>query len=162
MSGRINGLAGSDLMNTGFKRFFWFVMLGMTMLTAGNAAAISRSRDIYTVRDDHGGYVLDYAIHMAKLERARQPVRFAGRCDSACTMLLGLRKSQTCITPSARFGFHLPFGSSREGNKVAARFLSGKYPGWVIHWLEANGGLNSRLKVMPYTYASQHMKTCEG
>lgn len=135
-------------------------VLAVIALSAGSAGAITRSNP-FTIRNDHGGYVIDYAISMLKLERSRQPVQFAGRCDSACTMYLGLNQSQTCITPSVRFGFHLPFGSTTHGNRVAVSFLMKKYPRWVTDWLEANGGLSSRIKVMRYDYASKYVRSCK-
>lgn len=137
------------------------VTLAVLFATAVTASAITE-KAIYTVRNDRGGVVIDYAIKVAKLEQSRQRVKFAGRCDSACTLYLGLSGSQLCITPSARFGFHLPFGSSSRGNVVAANFLLKKYPRWVHSWLQANGGLNSSLKVMPYEYASRFIKPCDG
>ena len=36
------------------------------------------------------GYVIDYAIRKLKLEREGRPVKFDGRCDSACTLYLAL------------------------------------------------------------------------
>jgi hypothetical protein len=134
--------------------------LTLAGFSAGDAAALSRA-SAFTIRNDHGGYVVDYAISMLKLQQSRRPVKFAGRCDSACTIYLGLSRAQTCITPSAKFGFHLPFGSSARGNRVAVRFLMKKYPRWVVEWLEANGGLSSRLKVMPYDYASRFIRSCD-
>ncbi|EKF59951.1 hypothetical protein QWE_07631 [Agrobacterium albertimagni AOL15] len=131
-------------------------------LSAFNANAVPRTGNEHVIRYDRGGYVIDYAIDMLKMEKSRRLVKFAGRCDSACTIYLGLNKAQTCITTAAKFGFHLPFGSDRRGNQVAANFMMKKYPKWVHKWLEANGGLSSKLKVMPYSYASQYIKPCEG
>lgn len=130
-------------------------------LSAGSATAVPRTASEYVVRNDSGGYVIDYAIDMLKMEKSQQPVKFAGRCDSACTIYLGLNTAQTCITSGAKFGFHLPFGSDRRGNLVAASFMMKKYPQWVHKWLEANGGLSSQLKVMPFAYASKFIKPCK-
>ncbi|MFN3500998.1 MAG: hypothetical protein ACK4ZJ_01970 [Allorhizobium sp.] len=131
-------------------------------LSAGNASAVPRTSNEHVIRHDRGGYVIDYAIDMLKMEKSRRLVKFAGRCDSACTIYLGLTSAQTCITPAAKFGFHLPFGSDYNGNKVAAKFMMQKYPQWVRQWLKANGGLSSKLKTMPYSYASQHIRPCAG
>jgi hypothetical protein len=129
-------------------------------MSVGTANAVPRTGSEHVIRYDRGGYVIDYAIDMLKMEKSRRPVKFAGRCDSACTIYLGLQKAQTCITPAAKFGFHLPFGSDRRGNKVAASFMMKKYPKWVHNWLKENGGLSAELKVMPYSYASQYIKPC--
>lgn len=129
-------------------------------LSSGSASAVPRTGNEHVIRYDRGGYVIDYAIDMLKMEKSRRLVKFAGRCDSACTIYLGLNKSQMCITSAAKFGFHLPFGSDRRGNQVAAKFMMKKYPQWVRQWLKANGGLGAELKVMPYSYASKHIETC--
>jgi hypothetical protein len=115
---------------------------------------------IYTVRNDPGGYVIDYAIKLKQLEMSQHRVRFDGRCDSACTVFLSLPKSRICVTPGARFGFHLPYGSSPRGNQVAANYLLNSYPAWVRAWLNANGGLSHRLKVMRYEHASRFIEPC--
>ena len=137
------------------------IALAALATTAVTAGAVSEAPSFYTVRNDHGGVIVDYAIKAAQLEQTGQTVKFAGRCDSACTLYLGLSEAQLCVTPSARFGFHLPFGSSSQGNRTAASYLLKKYPDWVHGWLKANGGLNHSLKVMPYEYASQYIKPCD-
>jgi len=128
--------------------------------TTATAMAVSGTGAFYTVGNDHGGMIVDYALKAAQLEQTGQPVKFSGRCDSACTIYLGLNQEQLCVTPAARFGFHLPFGSSSQGNRVAATYLLKKYPRWVLGWLRDNGGLNRNLKVMPYEYVSQHIRPC--
>ena len=105
--------------------------------------------------------MIDYAIKAKKLESAGREVKFAGKCKSACTLLMSLPKNKTCVTKSASFGFHLPYGSSRENNLIAANYMMRKYPGWVRSWIRANGGLTSGIKRMSYSYASQYMKTCD-
>jgi hypothetical protein len=137
------------------------IALAALATTAVTAGAVSEAPVFYTVSNDHGGMIVDYAIKTAQLEQTGQTVKFSGRCDSACTLYLGLNEDQLCVTPSARFGFHLPFGSSSQGNRTAASYLLKKYPGWVHGWLRANGGLSRSLKVMPYEYVSQHIKPCD-
>jgi hypothetical protein len=137
-------------------------LIFLVAIFASTSTGVSVARDaaVYTIRNDRGGVVIDYAIRKLKLEREKRFVRFDGRCDSACTLFLALDNSQTCLTASARFGFHLPFGSTPRGNKVAASFLMKHYPRWVHNWLRANGGLSNRVKVMPHDYASQFIKPC--
>ncbi|MFC6445511.1 hypothetical protein [Shinella zoogloeoides] len=137
------------------------IALAALATTAVTAGAVSEAPSFYTVRNDHGGVIVDYAIKAAQLEQTGQTVKFAGRCDSACTLYLGISEDQLCVTPSARFGFHLPFGSSSQGNRFATTYLLKKYPRWVIGWLRDNGGLNRNLKVMPYEYVSQHIRPCD-
>lgn len=118
------------------------------------------SGSVHHVRNDGGGYVIDYAIKMRKMQRAGRPVHFRGRCDSACTLFLALPRSQTCVAPGAAFGFHLPYGSSARGDRVAASFLLNNYPRWVRNWIHEKGGLSNRLKVMHYDYAKRFLPEC--
>ena len=153
-------VAGCDLVGVFMRSGFLLSLLLVGMpFVSGDADALTRS-DSFVVRNDHGGYVVDYAISMVRLQQSHRPVVFSGRCDSACTIYLGLSASQVCLLPSARFGFHLPFGSSQRGNRGAAGFLMKKYPAWVRTWIRANGGLTSQLKVMNYEYARRFMKPC--
>lgn len=143
-------------------RVFWMVLATATLSLAAveTASAFTWQSGVHTVRHDNGGRIIDYAIRMKRMEAERRPVRFDGICDSACTLFLALPASNTCVTPRARFGFHLPYGSSQRGNDVAANFLLSSYPGWVRSWLRANGGLTNQLKVMPYEYARRHLGDC--
>lgn len=128
----------------------------------GTASALPGQSSAYTVRHDSGGRIIDYAIKMKRIEQARRAVRFDGRCDSACTLFLALPASKACVTPRARFGFHLPYGSSTKGNQMAAKFMLSSYPRWVRSWLNANGGLTNKVKVMPFEYARRHLGECSG
>jgi hypothetical protein len=96
------------------------------------------------------------------MEKAGSVVRFAGRCDSACTLFLALPSSKTCVANGASFGFHLPYGAGPTGNRRAAEFLMRNYPGWVRGWIRANGGLTSGIKTMPFHFAAKYMKPCDG
>jgi hypothetical protein len=97
---------------------------------------------------------------MARLKEAGRSLRFAGRCDSACTLFLALPRAKTCVSPGASFGFHLPYGASRRGNQMAAQYLLSSYPGWVRSWIAEQGGLSGQIKTMSYAYASQFLPTC--
>ncbi len=113
-----------------------------------------------TIRGDRGGQVIAYALRMKRLERSGGKVNFSGACDSACTLYLALPRHQTCVTPGASFGFHLPYGASREGNRIAANYLTRNYPGWVRSWIRAHGGLTHQIKTMDYSYARQYLPAC--
>ena len=112
------------------------------------------------IRADLGGSVVQYARQVSILKRQPTRVRFAGRCDSACTLYLSLPQSKTCIEPGASFGFHLAYGASEQANIWATSYLLKKYPDWVRAWIAANGGLSSRLKHMSFDYAARHLQTC--
>ena len=117
----------------------------------------------FTVSGDRGGFVIAYALNKDKLETSKTSVKFDGNCASACTLYLGLSKSQICITKNASFSFHLPYGATTEaGNKWAEEFMLVSYPSWVKQWLNDNGGLTHELKTMDYSVASRHLATCKG
>jgi hypothetical protein len=114
-----------------------------------------------TIREDTGGNVILYALRMRKLLEKGTQVRFAGKCQSACTLYLGLSLEQTCINNGATFGFHSPYGVSGRGNRVAQDYMMRNYPEWVRLWIDSRGGLTRRMKTMPYDYASIFLKQCD-
>ncbi len=118
------------------------------------------NKKVVTIRGDHGGVMLAYALKAKKMARAGTQVRIGGRCDSACTLYLGLPRNQVCVFPGASFRFHKPYGGSAKANHAAAKFMMRNYPGWVRNWINRNGGLTSRLKTMPYSYVSQYVSSC--
>ena len=136
------------------------------MVSASSAGELLRPRislgtaNVKTVSGDRGGYVIDYAIRALKMRRSGTFVRFNGSCDSACTLYLSMPKSKVCITQSASFGFHLPYGVGARGNQVAANFMMKNYPGWVRGWIAKRGGLKSSIATMTYADASRFLPTC--
>jgi hypothetical protein len=112
----------------------------------------------FTIWNDRGGALVEYAIHSRTIDLSGRQLRFAGRCLSACTLYLSVSKS--CVMRGASFGFHLPYGSSRNGNATAAKYMVRSYPGWVRGWISANGGLERRMKIMPYEYAARYIRPC--
>lgn len=115
---------------------------------------------VVTIRANSGGNVARFAIRTASMRRDGTNVRFAGRCDSACTLFLGLPRDQMCVSPGAKFRFHAPTARSARTVAKAQRFLYAKYPGWVRGWIAANGGLTKRLITMDYSYARNFIKQC--
>jgi len=113
-----------------------------------------------SVGSDRGGVVLNYGLRMLRWRQNGTKVRFSGSCQSACTLYLGLAARQVCISPGASFSFHLPFGATSRGNRVAANFMMRNYPGWVRSWIRSQGGLSSSMKTMGYGYASRFIKGC--
>jgi len=114
-----------------------------------------------TIVADGGGTLVTYAKRVAEMKQQRRQVRFAGRCDSACTLHLSMPDELVCIMPGATFGFHAPYGVSSRGNRVAADYLMRSYPEWVRNWLSIRGGLTSTLKTMGYDYSSRYLRPCE-
>jgi hypothetical protein len=109
---------------------------------------------------NNGGNILSYVVDMRRMERSGKPIRFAGRCFSACTVYLALPPDQICVSPGATFGFHLPNGVYGRQHELAAKYLLDTYPEWVKDWLDAKGGLTTQTQVMGYHYAQQYLPDC--
>ena len=112
------------------------------------------------IRNDPGGEIITYAIRVLKLKRDAGHVAIMGRCASACTLHLSLSRDKLCIGHNASFAFHLPYGASKDGNRVAASYLMRSYPQWVRHWIAARGGLSSHVITMRYSEAKQFIARC--
>ncbi len=132
----------------------------MVMPLQATATPYYSDKKTVTIRGDRGGVLIKYALKMKKMEQRGTFVRFAGHCDSACTLYLALPRSRVCITKGAKFRFHMPYGSSAKNNRTAANYMMRNYPGWVRSWIRKNGGLTSRLKTMNYGYASRYLPAC--
>jgi hypothetical protein len=127
---------------------------------SGSQSVEREFRDAVEIGNDSGGYVAEYALRLYAMKDARQRVRFAGVCDSACTLFLALPPEQTCITEGAYFRFHAPSAPSASAAAAVAAYMMRKYPGWVRAWIVAQGGLSDRLATMNYQYAQNFMRTC--
>ena len=114
-----------------------------------------------TIYNDTGGQAMRYALKAQEYQKQRRQVRFAGRCDSACTLYLSLPDDLVCISSGASFGFHRPYGATLGENRVMEEYMMGLYPEWVRDWIESQGGLAVEMKSMNYAYASQFMRPCE-
>jgi hypothetical protein len=146
-------------------KFLVATLLAITLTTANVTHAMSARnetppRRVVNISGDSGGAIVKYALRVAKLRNARSIVRFSGRCDSACTLLLSLPKSQVCITPGATFRFHAPRHSNGRAAAAAKRYMLRKYPGWVRAFVNSQDGLTSRLVTMNYRYASRFIRKC--
>jgi len=113
-----------------------------------------------TVSGNPGGQIVTFALHVAKLRAADEPVQFDGACDSACTLYLSLPAEQLCITSRASFGFHLPYGVGAHQNAVAANYLLSQYPDWVRQWIDDHGGLSHTLMRMEADEVAMHLPIC--
>jgi hypothetical protein len=88
------------------------------------------------VDDNHGGRVNVYNARWADLAKRGVNVRIVGPCQSACTVLLGhIPRKRICVTPQARFGFHLAHLSQ------ATTTLWNAYAPDIKAWIKAHGGL---------------------
>ena len=116
---------------------------------------------VVSIGNEGGGYVVDYAARVLKLQESNAEVRFTGHCDFACTLYLSLPQDQTCIARGASFRFHAPSASSRYAQQAAETYMLQTYPEWVTAWIQAQGGLSRKIVTMDYGYASQHLRPCE-
>ena len=105
--------------------------------------------------------MVSYALQMMKLRDNGAKLKFAGRCDSACTIYLALPRNQTCITPDASFGFHAPSAATPQASLLAQDYLLETYPSWVKSWIASRGGLSKEIMTMDYAYASQFLDRCD-
>jgi hypothetical protein len=113
-----------------------------------------------SIYSNSGGSIGHFAFRAAKLRNSRTLVKFEGRCDSACTLFLGLPSKQTCISKGAFFRFHAPKHPSAQAARYAKNYMMRKYPGWVRSWIGQNRGLSGRLITMNYKYASRFIPPC--
>ena len=113
-----------------------------------------------SIFSNSGGSIGQFAFRAAKLRSTHTLVKFAGRCDSACTLFLGLPSKQMCVSHGAFFRFHAPTHPSAQAARFAENYMMRKYPSWVRSWISKNHGLSHRLLTMNYEYASRYMHTC--
>jgi len=123
-------------------------------------AQVVASRPIALISDNSGGNIAAFAATAASYRSSGTLVQIVGRCDSACTLFLGLPSRQLCVTPGAYFRFHAPSGVPAAAERVAQNYLMQKYPGWVRSWIGRKHGLTSQLITMDYNYAGQFLQTC--
>ena len=113
-----------------------------------------------SIANNSGGNIATFAVEVASYRNAGTRLRFNGRCDSACTLFLGLPSNQTCVSQGAYFRFHSPSAGSARSELIAQNYLMRKYPGWVRNWIAQHNGLSHQLITMDYTVASRYMQTC--
>ena len=113
-----------------------------------------------SISNNSGGSIIQYALRAAKLRNSHGLVKFTGRCDSACTLFLGLPAKQICVSPGSYFRFHAPVAASSQSARFAQNYMMRKYPGWVRGWINRNHGLSRNLITMEYKYASRFIPTC--
>jgi hypothetical protein len=129
------------------------VALAIALFLAALGAALPARAETIDVFDNHGGSVAQYDARWAERAREGVSVRIVGPCQSACTVLLGhIPRSRICVTPAARFGFHLAHLPQ------ATATLWGAYAPDIRAWIKAHGGLTHSFIWMgaPDTYRYFH------
>lgn len=104
-----------------------------------------------TIREDHGGRLIDYMLAAAQAREKNERVVIDGYCASACTLYLS---TNYCATRRAVLGFHS--ATDRRANKYLLR----AYPAAVRSWIKRNGGLTKRLLKLKGPELKQHVRMC--
>ena len=121
---------------------------------AGIAAlvALSTSSASATVRitDDVGGRIGTYVEAYSAVRSSGERVMIDGACLSACTLVLGIvPRERICVTQRAMLGFHAAWMPGPAGRPVASavgtQALWDLYPQHVRKWINARGGLSSKM-----------------
>lgn len=114
---------------------------------------------IIQVEADPGGSIAARAAQIEQIRRSGAQVRIVGRCNSACTMYLGLPRSQVCVAPGARLGFHSAYywPSQRFPAPEATAQMMGYYPDFVRARLQP---LTSKMQYMTGASLLPFMRRC--
>jgi hypothetical protein len=117
------------------------------------APALAETIDVY---DNHGGNVVQYNARWADLAARGVAVRIVGPCQSACTILLGhIPRNKICVTPAARFGFHLA-----RRHQSSTQMLWSAYQADIRAWINAHGGLQKDFIWMGAPDIYRYFKRC--
>lgn len=98
--------------------------------------ALSTPASAFVVTNDNGGMIGRYLARLQQISGER--IVIDGKCASACTLYLS---GDVCATDRARLVFHA------ATHPAGTRLLMASYPPRVQQWIEASGGLSSRLLV---------------
>jgi hypothetical protein len=139
------------------------LILSLLGLASAHAEAVGQlgNQKTVSIANNSGGNIAVFALAAAEYQSAGTLVKFNGRCDSACTLFLGLPSKQTCISQGAFFRFHAPFGVSAKSQKTAHAYLMRKYPKWVRTWIASQNGLSRNLITMDYSHARKFIRSCD-
>jgi hypothetical protein len=118
------------------------------------ALTVPASADL-RITKDLGGYIDQYKTRYARIRDSGERVVIDGKCNSACTLLLGIVPlTRVCVTPRASLGFHQAYYDKRwtAGMKVTSVAgtdeLMSVYPPPVKRWIARNGGLTQQMKYL--------------
>lgn len=131
----------------------------LAVVTAILVAMLGAAR-AETIRDDQGGMIWRYEQKYFGNPATRWVID--GRCDSACTMVLGT--GRVCATGRARLGFHagsiMPLGYPIIDAEATQRMVR-RYPASVKAWVKRTGAVRSlRMTFMRQPEISRHIPRC--
>ena len=114
------------------------LVTGLTFVVALLPSSPAHAKRAHVITYDSGGSVMARykEINEFRLKGTRVEVR--GQCMSACTMYLGL--PNTCVSPSAIFGFHGPRDAGQNQpmpDSFAAKLMAAHYPRNLQAWFLA-------------------------
>lgn len=152
--------SGGVLMNKAI-----IVLTGALLCMSGTAQArriglleCEEKTKVCTINANGGGYTDQFLATAKRIRAAGYRLRINGPCASACVLLADTLRNLTCITPRARFGFHMAnvLGSNAEAVP--------KYSSDIQAWVKRNGGYPSNksgdLRWMKYKDARKFWKAC--
>lgn len=95
------------------------------------------------IEDDDGGGVNDHVKFYSRIKQAGVPVRVAGICVSACTIVLWLPQSQVCHERGSSLGFHSAARGIMPDRGLTEAMINRYYPkavqDWISEWERTNG-----------------------
>lgn len=114
------------------------------------ALSVTSASATVIISADTGGKMQDYTMRFQQVRDSGEPVVIAGKCASACTMVLGLVPSdRICATPDAVLGFHAAWMFDSSGKRVVSasgtQDLMNTYPAPVRAWIARRGGLSPKM-----------------
>jgi hypothetical protein len=115
----------------------------MALATTGASATMR-------ISDDVGGRIGTYVDQFSAVRASGQRVVIDGACLSACTLVLGIvPRNRICVTRRAMLGFHAAWMPGPHGRPVPSdigtQALWDMYPPHVRRWINARGGLSSKM-----------------
>jgi hypothetical protein len=116
-------------------------------------AMVNASDAAIRIADDRGGRIGTYLDKYQGLRTSSEMVIIDGLCASACTIVLGaVPHDRICVTSHASLGFHAAWDFGATGRAVtnanATQMLYSFYPSSVRHWIDAHGGLKSKILIL--------------
>ena len=124
-------------------------LIGATML-ALLAVVPQQASAMLVITADIGGRIGKYVETYQSARQSGDLVVIDGVCLSACTLVLGIVPTdRICITKRATLGFHAAWLPGPKGRPVRSaagtQALWDYYPAPIRRWIEARGGLSSKM-----------------
>jgi hypothetical protein len=121
-------------------------LIGMAFMALAATGASATMR----ISDDVGGRIGTYVDQFSAVRASGQRVVIDGACLSACTLVLGIvPRNRICVTRRAMLGFHAAWMPGPQGrpvpSEIGTQALWDMYPPHVRRWINARGGLSSKM-----------------